>query len=81
MGDFQEEQRHLLLIFQHNSMSNLPGTDTICMDTTNNFILLHKHKLHSEWFEHLWQGRGGSCTARCNLNKFESVCGWTIALD
>ena len=57
MGDFQEEQRHLLLIFQHNSMSNLPGTDTICMDTTNNFILLHKHKLYGEWLNIF--GRGG----------------------
>ena len=38
MGDFQEKQRHLLLISQHNSMSNLLCTGTICMNTTKNFV-------------------------------------------
>ena len=36
IGNFQEEQRHLLLISQHNSMSNL-----LCTGATKNFVLLH----------------------------------------
>ena len=38
--DFQEEQYHLLVISQHNSMSNLLSIGVICMNTIKNFIPL-----------------------------------------
>ena len=44
--DFQkEEQRPILLISQHNSMSNSLCTDAICMNTTKNFVPLHNDSI------------------------------------
>ena len=35
IGNFQEEQHHIVLISQLNSMSNLLCTDAFCMNRTN----------------------------------------------
>ena len=35
IGNFQEELQHIVLISQHNSMSNLLCTDAFCMNRTN----------------------------------------------
>ena len=45
VGDFQEEQQHLLLIPQHNSKSNLLCTGDICMNITKNFFPLHNDSI------------------------------------
>ena len=41
IGDFQEEQHHLLLISQLNSMLNLLCIGAICINTTKYFIPLY----------------------------------------
>ena len=48
IGDFQEEQRHLLLTFKHNSMSNLLCTGVICINTTQNVINLHNDSIYTK---------------------------------
>ena len=46
VGEFQEEQHHLLLFSQHNSVSNLLCTGAVCMDTNRNLIPLHNDIMH-----------------------------------
>ena len=46
--DFPEEEHDLLLIPQHNSMSNLLYTGVICMSTTKIFVPLHNDSVNEK---------------------------------
>ena len=50
---FQEEQRHLVLISQHNSMLNLLCPAAICMNANKNFVPLHNDSLHVKLLPYL----------------------------
>ena len=45
IGDFQEKQHNLLLIFQHHSMLKLLCTGTTCINTTKYFIPLYNDSI------------------------------------
>ena len=53
IGGFQEKQQHLLLISQHNSLSNLLCTGAICMNTTKNVVPLHNDSTYAKLPPHL----------------------------
>ena len=46
IGEFQEEQHHLLLISPYNSMSNLLCMGVICMNTSNISVPLHNDSVN-----------------------------------